>query len=74
MTITHWACCIAFLHDSMIVLESVVEDCKQCVAQKKLGAQQLALAAPDYTDENEEEQGENDSEGNSKNAKERTWT
>ncbi|KIK80274.1 hypothetical protein PAXRUDRAFT_15880 [Paxillus rubicundulus Ve08.2h10] len=72
MTTAHWAC-IAFLHDSMIVFKSVVEDCKRHVAQKKLGAQQSALAAPDHTDENEEEQGENNSEGNSKNAKERTW-
>ncbi|KIJ07464.1 hypothetical protein PAXINDRAFT_158413 [Paxillus involutus ATCC 200175] len=73
MTTAHWAH-IVFLRDSMIIFESVVEECKRRGGQKKLGAQQSAPAAPDHTDENEEEQAENDSKVNSKNAEERIWT
>ncbi|KIJ15047.1 hypothetical protein PAXINDRAFT_12307 [Paxillus involutus ATCC 200175] len=73
MTTAHWAH-IAFLCDSMIIFELVVEECKRRGGQKKLGAQQSAPAAPDHTDENEEEQAENNSEVNSKNAEERIWT
>ncbi|KAI6153763.1 hypothetical protein BKA82DRAFT_133834 [Pisolithus tinctorius] len=76
MTTAHWAR-IAFLRDSMIIFETVVEDSKERVAtQKKLRARQSALATLDDAADNEEDQelAENNSEGGAKNTEEKIWT